>query len=132
MPGRRVDQRDAAKDVVRVIEPANEMAQTFCRVGGEVEDVVGLVAGEELVDERRVGTRADDERRLRAHVLGDTAAEIIEHHHAMATSEKGIDHVASDKSGASCHQRRGRIAHSGVHSDGHRFAGPDGIMSAPS
>src|SRR5713101_5098392 len=47
-----VNEVDAAYEVVLIIEPLDEVAQTLCGVSREMEDVLELVFGKQTVNER--------------------------------------------------------------------------------
>jgi hypothetical protein len=71
-----------------------------------MNDLADLVLGDEAGDQWLVAGVADDER----HALGngpvEAGGEIVQHHHALPRVSEGMDHVASDVSGAAGNEDR--------------------------
>ena len=104
---RGVDERDGAHQVVRVVEPADEVRQALGRVRGQVIDVAEAVLGEQTRDQFMVDHAPANERHaLRKIVLG-TTGEIVEHDHGgMAGRKDGTNDMGADEAGAARHQGR--------------------------
>ena len=87
---------DAADDVVRVIEPLDEVAQAFGGVRGEMIDMVEPPLGEQAVHQAASVTLpstkcAPSER------SAESAAQIVEHGHVVATADQGIRDMRAEK-----------------------------------
>ncbi len=94
---RRVDQVDAADDVVRVVEALDEVAQAFRGVGGEVIDVREADAREQAIDGVGIRDAAVHEAGGCRDVLAEPAAEIVEDVHLVSTSNERVGYVRPDK-----------------------------------
>ena len=77
------------------------MAQAFGGVGGEVENIIELVALEYRLHKLRIRDGPRHQLRAFIHVLPKTAGQVVERHHLVAVFQKFIDHVAADEAGAS-------------------------------
>jgi hypothetical protein len=90
---RGVDQVDRPNHVVVVIEPLDEVAQSFRRIRGEVIHVVELVAREQLIDQRVVKNRPLRKDRALRDVLDEPAAEIVKDDDAVALAQQVLGNV---------------------------------------
>ena len=88
-----VDQVDAADQVVLVVEAPDEVAESFGGIGGQVVDAADAVLAKEPLDQRRVEDAALDERHVRRDVLGEPAAEVVQHHDALAAPDQRVHDV---------------------------------------
>ena len=77
-------QVDAADEVVRVVEAADEVREPLGRVGGEVVDVVEARAArtEPPTSAASVDAMPCDEARAVGHVVAEAAGEVVEADHA--------------------------------------------------
>ncbi len=99
---RRVQQGDAAEDVVRVVEPADEVAQALGRVGRQVKDVIEPRRGEQVVHQGGVGDVARHEPGAARHVLPEPAAQVVEHGDVVPAANQRVGDVGPDESGPAC------------------------------
>ena len=102
---RRVEQVDAADDVVRVVEPLDEVAQPFGGIGGEVIDVREADAREQSARPRR--------RRRRCRARMPPPAGTFSRKpplrssrtvHLVAAGDQSVGHVGADEPGPTGHQ----------------------------
>ena len=78
----RVDEVDAADEVVRIVEALDEVAQAFRSVRRQVKHVGELAGREQPVDQRGVCHAALDKLRACRHVVGEPSAQVVQHRHA--------------------------------------------------
>jgi hypothetical protein len=100
---RRVDEVDAADDVVRVVEALDEVAEPLGRVRGQVVDALEPVLAEQPLDEPDVRDGALDEGAARVDVLLEPAAQVVQHDDLVAGSGQLSGEVGADEATASRH-----------------------------
>src|SRR5262249_24076976 len=74
--------------------------------GGEMDNGVDPMRGDERAYARLVSGIAGDERRARRHRPVEARGQIIEHHDLVSGLEEGVNHVAADVAGAAGNQDR--------------------------
>jgi hypothetical protein len=79
-----IDEVDAAKQIVRVIEMFDEMAQSFGRIGRQVKNMVKLMSGKNLFYECTVRNGSLDKFDTRGNVILKAAAQIVQPDNMMA------------------------------------------------
>ena len=106
-----VDQVDAAHQVVGVVEPLDEVAQSFRRVGGQMVDVVEAVRIEQAGHEPVIDDRALYESGSWVDVFLKAARQVIEHDDVETKLvDQVVDDVRADEARPSgnecgCHSR---------------------------
>ena len=74
--------------------------------GGEMDDGVDPMLGNQRGDARLIAGVTDDERRALCYRPIETGCEVVEHHDALAGIDQCVDHVASDIAGTAGDQDR--------------------------
>ncbi len=108
---RGVDQVDAPDEVVLVVEAPDKMAEALGGIGGQVVHVGEAVLREEPFHKGIVGDGAMDKDRLRVHLVLEAAAEVVQHHHAMAHGQQVLHDMGADEAGAAGHQGSQGLGH---------------------
>ena len=80
------------------------MAETFGRVGGQVEDVRDAMLREDPRNERGVGDRSFVEDRALRQIIGKSSGKIVEPDDFVSASEKVLDDVRSNEAGGAGHE----------------------------
>ena len=101
---RGVDEVDAGEEVVVVVEAADEVAQALGGVGGQVEDVLEGMIGEQLADEGLVGDRSLDERGAGRDVLHEPPGQVIHGNHLMPCGDEMLGDMTADETSTTSDQ----------------------------
>ena len=98
---RRIDQIDRSNDVVGVVEPLDEVAQTLRCIGGEMVNVIELIPVENGIDQLHDrGSSPRTKRGTRGHIILVASAQVIEHDYLRAHINQVAGYMGSDESGA--------------------------------